>query len=41
MDAETTAYLKSLDDLIRQNRIGVVIIHYANWSRTGARANTC
>jgi len=30
-DAETTAYLKSLDDLIRQNRIGVVIIHYANW----------
>jgi len=30
-DAETTAYLKSLDDLVRQNRIGVVIIHYANW----------
>lgn len=31
-DPETTAYLKSLDDLIRQNRIGVVILHYANWA---------
>ena len=31
-DPETTAYLKSLDELIRQNRIGVVIIHYANWA---------
>jgi hypothetical protein len=31
-DPETTAYLKALDDLIRQNRIGVVIIHYANWA---------
>lgn len=31
-DAETTAYLKSLDDLIKQNKIGVVIIHYANWA---------
>jgi type 1 glutamine amidotransferase len=31
-DAETTAYLKSLDDLIRQNKIGVVILHYANWA---------
>jgi len=31
-DAETTAYLKSLDDLLRQNKIGVVIIHYANWA---------
>jgi len=30
-DADTTAYLKSLDDLIRQKQIGVVIIHYANW----------
>jgi type 1 glutamine amidotransferase len=31
-DAETTAYLQSLDDLIRQKKIGVVIIHYANWA---------
>jgi type 1 glutamine amidotransferase len=31
-DAETTAYLKSLDELIARNRIGVVIIHYANWA---------
>src|SRR5690348_12916377 len=31
-DPETTAYLKSLDDLIKQNRIGVVLIHYANWA---------
>jgi hypothetical protein len=31
-DAETAAYLKSLDELIRQNRIGVVILHYANWA---------
>lgn len=31
-DQETTAYLKSLDDLIKQNRIGVVLIHYANWA---------
>jgi type 1 glutamine amidotransferase len=31
-DAETTAYLKSLDELIRQNKIGVVIFHYANWA---------
>lgn len=31
-DEETTAYLKSLDDLIAQNRIGIVLIHYANWA---------
>jgi type 1 glutamine amidotransferase len=31
-DAETTTYLKSLDDLIRQKKIGVVIFHYANWA---------
>jgi len=31
-DPETTAYLKSLDDLIRQKHIGMVIIHYANWA---------
>jgi len=31
-DPDTTAYLKSLDDLIRQKQIGVVIIHYANWA---------
>ena len=31
-DPETTAYLKSLDELIKRNRIGVVIIHYANWA---------
>ncbi len=31
-DAETTAWLKSLDDLIKQNKIGVVILHYATWA---------
>jgi type 1 glutamine amidotransferase len=31
-DAETTAYLESLDELVRRNRIGVVIFHYANWA---------
>ncbi|HET7812031.1 MAG TPA: ThuA domain-containing protein [Steroidobacteraceae bacterium] len=30
-DDETTAYLKALDQLIKKNRIGVVIIHYASW----------
>jgi type 1 glutamine amidotransferase len=30
-DADTEAYLKSLDEIIRQNRIGVVIFHYASW----------
>jgi len=31
-DPDTTAYLKSLDDLIRQKQIGVVILHYASWA---------
>jgi type 1 glutamine amidotransferase len=31
-DPETTAYLKALDDLLKANKIGVVIIHYANWA---------
>jgi type 1 glutamine amidotransferase len=31
-DAETTAYLKSLDEYIRKNRIGIVLLHYANWA---------
>jgi len=31
-DPETSAYLQSLDDLIRQKRIGVVILHYATWA---------
>jgi type 1 glutamine amidotransferase len=31
-DAETTLWLKSLDDLIRQNKIGIVILHYATWA---------
>src|SRR5690349_19854486 len=31
-DPETTAYLKALDDLLKSNKIGVVIIHCANWA---------
>jgi type 1 glutamine amidotransferase len=31
-DDATTAYLKSLDGLIKQNGIGVVILHYASWA---------
>ena len=31
-DADTLAYLKSLDELIRQNRIGIVLLHYATWA---------
>src|SRR6187549_2712030 len=27
-DEETTAYLKALDERIRQNKIGIVILHY-------------
>jgi hypothetical protein len=30
-DEPTTAWLKSLDELIQQQRIGVVILHYASW----------
>jgi type 1 glutamine amidotransferase len=35
-DAETTAYLKALDELIRTRRIGVVILHYALWAENWA-----
>lgn len=35
-DAETAAYLKSLDALIREKKIGVVILHYANWAENWA-----
>jgi type 1 glutamine amidotransferase len=31
-DVETEAYLKALDALIRQNKTGVVILHYATWA---------
>ena len=31
-DAETTAFLKALDDRIRADKIGVVILHYATWA---------
>lgn len=31
-DPDTTAYLKALDDLLKQKQIGVVILHYANWA---------
>ncbi len=31
-DEETTAYLKALDDLLRQKKIGVVVFHYALWA---------
>jgi len=31
-DAETTEYLRSLDALIRQNQIGIVLLHYATWA---------
>lgn len=31
-DAETGAWLESLDALIREQRTGVVIFHYANWA---------
>ena len=31
-DEDTTAYLKALDEQIRQNKIGIVILHYANWA---------
>jgi hypothetical protein len=35
-DAETTAWLKALNELIRQNRIGVVIFHYSLWAENWA-----
>ena len=31
-DEETTAWLKALDELIRTQKTGVVILHYANWA---------
>lgn len=31
-DAETTVYLKSLEDLVREKKIGIVILHYASWA---------
>lgn len=31
-DAETTAWLKSLDALIKQKRIGLTIFHYSMWT---------
>ena len=31
-DPETTAYLKALEDLIKEKKIGVVILHYALWA---------
>jgi len=30
-DPETTAFLKDLDALLKKNRTGVVVFHYANW----------
>lgn len=30
-DDETKAYLAGLDSLIKENKIGVVVFHYANW----------
>jgi type 1 glutamine amidotransferase len=35
-DAETTAYLKSLNGLIKDKQIGVVILHYALWAENWA-----
>lgn len=35
-DEATTAFLKSLDALIREKQIGVVIFHYANWAENWA-----
>src|SRR4051812_40856102 len=31
-DPDTTAWLRSLDDVIRQKQIGIVILHYATWA---------
>lgn len=35
-DPETTAYLKQLNELIKTNRIGVVILHYSLWAENWA-----
>jgi type 1 glutamine amidotransferase len=38
-DPETTAYLKSLDVLIKEKKIGIVLLHYATWAENwSARA---
>jgi len=31
-DEETTAFLKAVDERIQQNKIGLVILHYASWA---------
>ena len=38
-DAETTAYLKSFDELIKRKKIGLVVFHYTMWveNRAGRR----
>ncbi len=35
-DEETTAFLKALDELIAANRIGITVLHYANWAENWA-----
>jgi hypothetical protein len=35
-DAATTAYLEQLSEIIRRDRIGVVILHYASWAENWA-----
>ena len=35
-DDETTAWLKSLDELFKKQKTGVVILHYANWAENWA-----
>jgi type 1 glutamine amidotransferase len=38
-DPETTAYLKALDALIKEKKIGIVLLHYATWAENwSARA---
>jgi len=38
-DAETTAFLKQLNDTIKANNIGIVLIHYATWAENSAGKN--
>lgn len=35
-DESTTAFLKSLDEAIRDRKIGIVVLHYANWAENWA-----
>jgi hypothetical protein len=35
-DSETTAFLGRLNDQIKANKIGIVLIHYATWAEYGA-----